>query len=449
MKANSKIREILEACPKIDIHTHLTPGRLMARGLDDILLYHMVNTELYSAGCPSGERVPENRTEEQALERLEQAVPFVKFIQNTNMYRLVHVILEDLYGWKDGIDARNWRVLHEHIKDCNKDDEQRARNIFKNLNIRKTGTEFGRRGESADQDLFEYAQEWGFFARAQWGQPDISLYELERTWDEEETQLPLPITLNRDNRPAPRKGIRTVDDLKEAVAHYCRLIPYGRVLATTQHLSTDIDYIQPGPDEIQKAIDNRENAGKEERDIYASAILSEFFSQLRGHSDEIVFQFSLGAEALPFESGSFLRQETLQQVARLISMFPDLQFMCFNASRHAHQSLCTMVRELPNFSLCGFWWHSYFPGTVDQLAEERLDMVPMNRQSDFLTDAYCADWVHGKTRFMVDQYTQVFSRKLESGQYSPGQVEQIAKAIFYDSAVGILSFSDPLARGPA
>ena len=42
----------------LDVHTHIDAGHLTARGLCDLLLYHMVISDLYAAGCPSGARLP-------------------------------------------------------------------------------------------------------------------------------------------------------------------------------------------------------------------------------------------------------------------------------------------------------------------------------------------------------------------------------------------------------
>lgn len=72
-KLYREVYEVLSCCPKVDIHTHLTADRLMARGLDDILLYHMVNSELYSSGCSQGDRLPEDRSEGEVEIRIVQA----------------------------------------------------------------------------------------------------------------------------------------------------------------------------------------------------------------------------------------------------------------------------------------------------------------------------------------------------------------------------------------
>src|SRR5207248_8456247 len=105
----------------------------------------------------------------------------------------------------------------------------------------------------------------------------------------------------------------------------------------------------------------------EERDLYASYINEQFLSRLEAEGDRIVFQFSLGAEPLPFETASRLSQRTIGQLAEMIGRHPGLRFQCFLASRHANQSLCTLARELPNLSLAGYWWHNFFPDAIRQV----------------------------------------------------------------------------------
>ena len=51
------LEQALAEIPALDIHTHLVGGKLGARGLHDILLYHMVVSDLYAAGCSNGGRL--------------------------------------------------------------------------------------------------------------------------------------------------------------------------------------------------------------------------------------------------------------------------------------------------------------------------------------------------------------------------------------------------------
>src|SRR3712207_1337852 len=126
-----------------------------------------------------------------------------------------------------------------------------------------------RRGSGEDDDRLQYALEWGFFTRCQWGEFDTALYELERCWGRP-PESPAPI--GGGPRPATARTIRPLDDVHAAVDHYVGSIPYGRVLATATHLSTDIDYRDVTDDEMADALRRRASAGPAERDVYASYI---------------------------------------------------------------------------------------------------------------------------------------------------------------------------------
>src|SRR5512147_3170381 len=98
------LEEALAELPMFDVHTHLVGGKLGARGLHDILLYHMAVSDLYAAGCPSGARLtefPAWPTKDEAHRRLEEAIPYLPLCQNTSSSWVVRLILRDLYDWND------------------------------------------------------------------------------------------------------------------------------------------------------------------------------------------------------------------------------------------------------------------------------------------------------------------------------------------------------------
>ncbi len=215
-------------------------------------------------------------------------------------------------------------------------------------------------------------------------------------------------------------------------------IPYGRVLSTATHLSTDIDYRPVSDDEMARALARRSQAGPAERDCYASYVNEAFLTALAAHGNEIVFQFSFGAEPLPFETASRLSQRTIGQVAELIGRHPKLRFQCFLASRHANQSMCTLARELPNFSLAGYWWHNFFPDTIAQVMRERLEMVPANKQVGFFSDAYCVEWSFAKAFLVRKILARVLAERIEIGQFDLHDALGFARATCFDSPQSLL-----------
>jgi hypothetical protein len=215
-------------------------------------------------------------------------------------------------------------------------------------------------------------------------------------------------------------------------------MPFGQITSMATHLSTDIDYRLVGDAEMEAALARRAEAGLAERSVYASYVHEAFLTALEPHAHEIVFQFSLGAEPLPFETGARLAQTTLAQIAESIARHPGLRFQVLNATRHANQTLCTMARELPNFSLAAYWWHNFFPSAMTQIIDERLDMVPANKQIAFFSDAYCVEWTYGKWLVVRQLLARALAARVQRGQYRLDEAVSIARSILFESAQELL-----------
>lgn len=437
------LKEALQEIPVLDAHTHMDAAHLSARGLDDILLYHMVVSELYSAGCPDGARLGEMPTVEESNTRLERAIPYVRYIQNTSTAWMVRTILKDLYDWAEPITSDNWRKLDGLIREraC----KQWAIEILDRAGIRRSVTELWRGRDGSCTDLLQYSLEWAFFSRCQWGEYDTALYELERTWNEQEPEPPLAVSLGA--RPAAARSIRTLADVGDCLDHYCATTPYDQILNTAQHFSTDIAYRPVSDQEMSRALARRAQAGPLERDVYANYVIEQYIRRLEERPGSLLFQFSLGADPLPFETASRVRQATLRELAELMARHPTVNFQCHIASLHANQTLCTLCRELPNFSLAGYWWHNFFPLFIRQLIETRLDMLPVNKQVGFLSDAYCADWAYGKVVMVRQQLAQVLARKIEQGQYDEKTAVAAARAILFETPQSLCGMRPRSAAG--
>jgi hypothetical protein len=429
-KQVGELEGALAGVPFIDVHTHLVGGRLTARGLHDILLYHMLVTELYSAGCPSGARLtqyPGWPTSEEAHARIEEALPFLPAIRNTSLAWLLRLILRDLYGWQEPVTAENWRRLDGIIRE-RADDRAWQHEVLARCGVERNMTELARRGDGQDDDRLQYSLEWAMFNRCQWGEFDTAVYELERCWGRQ-PESPTPI----GERPPTDRSVRTLTDVHDAVDYYVNVLPYDRILTTAVTFSSDISYRLVTEADMEKALANRSRAAVWERDTYASYINELFLTGLERHADTLVYQFSLGAEPLPYETGSRINQRTLGQLGEIISRHPTLRFQCMLASRHTNQSLCTLARELPNLSLAGYWWHNFFPDIIRQIMSERLDMLPVNKQVGFFSDAYCIEWVYGKALLVRKLLAEVFAERIERGQLSIDEALGIARQMCFEN----------------
>jgi hypothetical protein len=443
----ASIETALAEMPVLDVHTHLCGPKLAARGLQDILLYHMIVSDLYAAGCPSGARLtqfPGWASREEAAARIEEAIPFLPHIRNTSGWWGVRLILEDLYDWREPITRDNWRRLDDMVRE-RADDGAWARSVLRTVNVERTCAEYCRRGNGEGDDILQYSLEWGMFMRAQWGEFDTAVWDLEMTWGKP-PGVPAPI--GGANRPVPERTIRTLQDVDDAIAHYVSSIPYSDVISTATGISTDIDYRLPSDAEMEAALAKRATAGPAERDIYAAYIGEKFLSALEKHGEKIVFQFSLGAEPLPFETASRISQKTLGQLGEIIGRHPKLRFQCFISSRHANQTLCTMCRELPNFSLAGFWWHNFFPGAMRQVFQERLDMLPVNKHAGFFSDAYVVEWAYAKALIVRKQMARVLAEKVADGQYTEDDALHIARSVLYETPQSLLGMVPSPHKGP-
>src|SRR5262249_42556419 len=148
------------------------------------------------------------------------------------------------------ITSDNWKKLDAIIAE-RADDRSWHHSILDRLKIVRTGTEIARREKGIDDDRLQYALEWGFFTRCQWGEFDTALYELERCWGKT-PESPSPIGSGK--RPPTERIIHSLEDVRAAVKHYVKSIPYGQVLATATHISTDINFRRVSDSDMESSL---------------------------------------------------------------------------------------------------------------------------------------------------------------------------------------------------
>jgi len=405
-----RIEEGLLGFEWLDAHTHLDASHLGARGLHDILLYHMVLSDLKSAGMKNNARLAEHPEEKEISSRIEEALPYLPAISNTSCAWGARVILEDLYGWTDPVAPDNWRKLHDRIRE-RRDDRAWHREMMRRAGVARAMTEWARRHDGSADDILDYSYELAFFSRAKAGIYDIPLRELEA---------------------ATGRHIRSIEDADDAMAAYVASIPRDRVRSTVQHISTGIHYFPVSREQMAEALGKRAQAGTRECDIYANYLLRYFLAGLE-RLGSIVFQFSLAAEPAGEETYSLIHQDTIAGVECLLREFPNLRFQVFLASAHANQGICSLARQYTNLSVAGYWWHSFFPAFIERAIEERLDMLSSRSQIGFFSDAYCLEWQYAKAVIVRRLLARALAKKVDSGQYSEELALRVGRQILRDS----------------
>ncbi len=82
-----------------------------------------------------------------------------------------------------------------------------------------------------------------------------------------------------------------------------------------------------------------------------------------------------------------------------------------------------------------------------QVMEERLDMLPANRQIGFFSDAYCVEWAYAKAVIARRELAIVLTGKVERGQYSAATAVDIARQILFETPQALLGMSPHTAPG--
>lgn len=73
-----------------------------------------------------------------------------------------------------------------------------------------------------------------------------------------------------------------------------------------------------------------------------------------------------------------------------------------------------------------------------QIMAERLDMLPVNKQVGFFSDAYSLEWTYAKAVLVRRQLARVLAEKIAQGQYSREDALAVAREILYQTPQTLL-----------
>jgi hypothetical protein len=174
--------------------------------------------------------------------------------------------------------------------------------------------------------------------------------------------------------------------------------------------------------------------GPEELGGFSYYALISLLEELRATPVRTV-QVIVGAEVLPPHrsithwSGSFTGA-----MGRIANAHEEFRFNLSSASDAYTQDIAILAKHIPNVSVAGYWWHTFYPLYIRKSLETRLDMVPGNKIIAYFSDAYHAEWCYPKLRLVKEIVADVLSERVERGWYSLDLALDLVQRLFCDNA---------------
>ena len=417
--AREAIREALAEVCVVDPHCHLRPHRPTADNLADIVLYHHVWIELVSAGMDqfavTKAGLPHELVEPQMepLERVRRALPYLPRTENTAVGLMLRWLLRDLYGI-EGLTEANVEQAALLV-------EERGRQASWQEELLR-----GRCGIEASITVERGTPCGGGVHLASEGIP-INLADGKRSPGQ--VLAAMEQRLGREMRSAADFRSLLAKVVREELPDGCRFVgvwplPYLTPLGASEAAATR---------GLRRAREGHP-LGPEELGGFSYYALISLLEELRATPVRTV-QVIVGAEVLPPHrsithwSGSFTGA-----MGRIANAHEEFRFNLSSASDAYTQDIAILAKHIPNVSVAGYWWHTFYPLYIRKSLETRLDMVPGNKIIAYFSDAYHAEWCYPKLRLVKEIVADVLSERVERGWYSLDLALDLVQRLFCDNA---------------
>jgi glucuronate isomerase len=153
------------------------------------------------------------------------------------------------------------------------------------------------------------------------------------------------------------------------------------------------------------------------------------------HENRKAFQIAVGAEYFICDGKSIPRfQETwTSEMARAFHQFGNARFDLMVASDVMTHETAVLARQFPNVYVSGYWWHNFFPGTIEKIIGQRVQTAPMTKVGGFLCDAYYVEWSYGKLQVVKKAMASALARLVEAGYYEEDEVPPLLRQLLHDT----------------
>jgi glucuronate isomerase len=416
-KYYEKMLFALKEMPILDVHSHISADRPQAGDISDILFYHFLRRELYSAGLPDDNYLVSDAPLEDRISHFFQYAPY---IENTSTFWCVKKILEDIYEVPGGeISLDNWRNIQSFIE-SKKNDDKWPLEVLERARIKRT---LICENHWNKENLNKY-------------QFLIPLYEDLQYFNFDPTRKTSPLDLvKKDFSCLPESSFEFAEKIKAFFSNMKKDgIPYF-----ASFISPSFRNRKASENEINHVYRKKisgEDLTPEEQNIFVTWLLYCYLGSLRELKSPA--QFYVGAYwARPGmrygESYVWTDHQYILDMVSVFKDFPEVKINLMYASLSTSQELIIVSRMMPNVSLLGFWWHTLFPNTIETIISQRLEALPANKWIAIATDAYSVEWAYGKVNLVLHCLAKVLSKKIEDGYLSEKKALWIAQRVLYDN----------------
>ncbi|HEV3163955.1 MAG TPA: hypothetical protein VGZ22_07970 [Isosphaeraceae bacterium] len=421
-----RIERLIQDTAIVDPHTHIRCDQPQAPDLAALMSYHWVQTELIAVGMPAADMDPALPADE----RVRRSLPYLRRMRNTAMAWCLFRIFRDLYDFNEPeLTADNYRDLFDRVLASGKDAAWPTYVLRNRANIRTLVTSLGNKSadpaKNPDDVYFMLDAHYLFCPGVA---TDLTPFFAGRTRKGDYYEA--LCELSAGERPA------TPEQLERLLFDWLDKTVTGRVRFSNTFIPIEQRFL--APDEAHTALVLKEaaaGAALSDRKIEALVRFVSWKVLQWHHDHKKAFQIAVGAEYFICDGKSIPRfQETwTTDMCRAFHHFGNARFDIMMASDVLSHELAVVARQFPNVYASGYWWHNFFPATIEKIIGLRVQVAPMTKFTGFLCDAYYAEWSYGKLQVVKKGMAAALAHLVEAGYYEEEELPPILHQILHDT----------------
>jgi glucuronate isomerase len=422
---SQRVERMIAATPIVDPHTHLRCDEPAAPDLASLMSYHWVQTELRAVGMPAADLDPALPADE----RVRRAIPYLRRMRNTAMAWCLYRIFRDLYDFNEPhVTESNYRELLEKVARSGRDPAWAPTLLRDRCNIRTVVTSLGNRGADPSRDpanfLYMLDAHYLFCPGVA---TDLTPFFAGRTTKAAYYEALAQVLGERPGEP---------EQLQRLLFDWLDRTVTGPVRFSNTFLPIEQRFGPPEPAVTRLAL-SQAAAGKPLGDDDIDALVRFVTWQVLAwhHDHRKAFQIAVGAEYFICDGKSIPRfQETwTSEMARTFHHFGQVRFDLMMASDVLSHEVAVLARQFPNVYASGYWWHNFFPATIEKIIGLRVQVAPMTKIGGFLCDAYYAEWTYGKLQVVKKSMASALAHLVEAGYYEEDEIPPLLQQILHDT----------------